>query len=118
MNDWTTGTPAMLFQHCPHCEGTWYFARRFCPHCGAAEPQARNSAGRGQVYALTTVVRAPSAELRALAPYRIALVDMDEGFRAMTHAGDNVALGDRVQTHFVTFGSLTIPHCDRVGADT
>jgi uncharacterized OB-fold protein len=117
MNDWTTGTPQMVFQHCPKCNETWYFARRFCPRCGAVEPQSRTSTGRGRVYAITTVVRAPSAELRALAPYRIALVDMDEGFRAMTHAGDHVALGDLVQTRFVTFGTLTIPRCDPVGAD-
>ena len=113
MSDWTEGAPAITFQHCGACAHTWYFARNFCPQCGAADPQTRQSSGLGQVYAVTTVARAPSPELRALAPYRIALVDMAEGFRAMTHAAENVALGDLVQTRFVQFGTLTIPSCER-----
>lgn len=113
MTSGPTGTHAMTFQHCPACGARWYFARVFCPACGTAGPVVRAASGRGQVYAVTTVTRAPSPELRALAPYRIALVDMDEGFRAMTHAADDVAIGDAVKVGFVTFGDLTIPRCAR-----
>ncbi len=113
MNDWTEGAPSIAFQHCGACGATWYFVRSFCPHCGATGPDTRQGSGRGQVYAITTVARAPSPELRVLAPYRIALVDMEEGFRAMTHAAADVALGDLVQTRFVPFGMLTIPRCER-----
>ncbi|HKM63307.1 MAG TPA: OB-fold domain-containing protein [Acidisphaera sp.] len=113
MTDWTEGAPAIVFQHCGACGATWYFAREFCPECGAPDPQCRVASGRGRVYAITTVTRAPSPELRELAPYRIALVDMEEGFRAMTHAADDVAIDDPVQTRFVPFGTLTIPFCER-----
>ncbi len=113
MTDWTEGSPAIEFQHCAACSAVWYFARPFCPHCGAPDPGTRQGSGRGRVYAVTTVARAPSEALRALAPYRLALVDMDEGFRAMTHAAADVALGDRVHTRFVAFGPLTIPLCER-----
>lgn len=115
MSDWTRGCPAITFQHCGACDAVWYFTRRFCPHCGTPDPEMRQSSGRGRVYAVTTVARAPSPELRELAPYRLALVDMEEGFRAMTHAAPDVALGDPVQTRFVPFGTLIIPRCERQG---
>ncbi len=116
MTDWTAGTPGLDFQHCPACGAVWYFARTFCPRCGAAGPETRTASGRGRVYAITTVTRAPSPELRALAPYRVALVDMEEGFRAMTHAAQDVGIDDKVVTRFVAFGDLTIPFCERPGA--
>ncbi len=115
MTDWTTGTDAITFQHCPACAAVWYFARGFCPHCGGAPPATRAASGRGRVYAVTTVARAPSPELRALAPYRIALVDMEEGFRAMMHAAPGLEIGDAVQAGFLRFGDLTIPRCHRLG---
>lgn len=113
MSDWTTGEAAIRFQRCPACAAVWYFARDFCPRCGATGPESCVASGRGRVYAITTVTRAPSPELRALAPYRIALVDMEEGFRAMTHAAADVAIDDLVQTRFAPFGALTIPRCER-----
>ena len=113
MSGWTERDAAIAFQRCPACDATWYFARGFCPHCGNAPPETRVASGRGRVYAITTVTRAPSPELRALAPYRIALVDMEEGFRAMTHAAPDVVIDDAVQTEFVTFGGLMIPRCER-----
>lgn len=115
MTDWTTGGAAIVFQHCKACDAVWYFARDFCPHCGDPTPEARVASGRGRVHAVTTVTRAPSPELRALAPYRIALVDMEEGFRAMTHAAEDVAIDDAVQTRFVSFGGVTVPRCERRG---
>lgn len=114
MKDWTDGAAALVFQRCGACGSVWYFARPFCPCCGTPDPATRQASGRGTVYAVTTVSRAPSPELRALAPYRIALVDMQEGFRTMTHAAAGVAIGDPVQTRFVPFGALTIPVCERL----
>lgn len=113
MTDWTAGASAIAYQRCGACGAAWHFARAFCPRCGTAGPETRQASGRGVVYAVTTVSRAPSPELRALAPYRIALVDMEEGFRAMTHAAAGVAIGDPVRTRFVPFGALTIPLCER-----
>jgi uncharacterized OB-fold protein len=113
MTDWTRGGAGLVFQQCGACAEVWYFARNFCPHCGARDPQTRACEGAGRVYAITTVTRAPSAELRALAPYRIALVDFDEGFRAMTHADEDVAIGDAVRLRFAAFGALTVPLCGR-----
>lgn len=107
--DWTTGMQALTFARCPACGTVRYFRRPFCPHCGSSELETKAASGRGIVYAVTTVVRAPSTELRAYAPYGIALVDAAEGFRFMAHAAPGTAIGDPVLTTFRTFGSRLVP---------
>lgn len=58
----------------------------------------RVSAGRGTLYATTTLFR------KGEAPYNVALVDLDEGFRMMSRveevASETVAIGMRVQVRF------------------
>ena len=71
------------------------------------------ASGRGIVYAATLVARAPSETLRALAPYRIILVDTEEGFRMMAHGAEDLAIGDAVAARFEAFGSLLIPFFER-----
>ena len=47
---------------------------------------------------------------------RMALVDRQEGFRAMTHAAGDMETREGVAARFVAFGGLTIPFCERPGA--
>jgi uncharacterized OB-fold protein len=108
--DWTQGSAALAYQHCPDCARTWYFRRGFCPYCGSERAETREASGRGTVYAATLVTRAPSEALRALAPYRILLVDADEGFRLMAHGAPDLAIGDAVKARFRDFGPLLIPY--------
>jgi uncharacterized protein len=112
--DWTTGAETLSCNRCRVCGTVRYFRRSFCPNCGSAEIEAQVASGRGTVYAITTVTRAPSAELRAYAPYHIALVDAEEGFRFMTHAAEGVAIGDVVSTTFRTFGERIVPFVEPV----
>ena len=111
--DWTDGCEALTYQRCEDCGAIRYFRRPFCPVCGSPRVQARIASGQGVVYAITTVARAPSAELRAHAPYRIALVDAAEGFRFMAHAGGDVAIGTGVATRFRPFGGVLVPVVER-----
>lgn len=112
--DWTTGHPVLAFQHCRPCGARWLFARSFCPQCGALEVEMREASGRGTVHATTLVTRAPSEELRPYAPYRLVLVDADEGFRVMAHAATEVAIGDRVAASFRPFGGGLVPYFECV----
>ena len=48
---------------------------------------------------VTVVTRAPSDSVRALAPYTLLLVDLDEGTRVMAHGTPGLAIGDRVSAH-------------------
>ena len=110
LRDWTRGEPGIVYQACPACRHAWYFQRTFCPRCGNEQPQARQAAGSGVVHAITVVMRAPSEEYRALAPYAICLVDTDEGFRMMAHADRDLAIGQRVRVRFVSVAGHLLPH--------
>lgn len=114
--DWTQGTEGIAYQACPACDAVWYFHRTFCPRCGHAPPRHRQASGAGTVHALTVVTRAPSEELRAYAPYAIALVDTDEGFRVMAHAQPDLAIGERVSCRFVTLASHIVPRFERASS--
>ena len=111
--DWTCGRDAVLYQQCAACAHVWYFRRAFCPACGTAEPQDLRSAGLGAVHAGTLVHRAPTDEFRALAPYRILLVDLDEGFRMMAHGDLGLVIGDRVRCRFRPLGDRLLPHFEK-----
>ena len=68
------------------------------------------------MHAITLVTRAPTEELRAYAPYAIALVDADEGFRLMAHAAPQLRIGDRVRARFVDLAGRLIPRFDKLDA--
>jgi len=109
IHDWTQSTEGLAYQACPRCQAVWYFRRTFCPHCGASAPESRQASGQGTVHAITLVTRAPSEELRAYAPYAIALVDTDEGFRVMAHAQPGLSIGERVACRFETLAGRLVP---------
>ena len=108
--DWTHGGAGIVYQTCASCKAAWYFQRGFCPACGDGNPVTRQASGAGTVHARTSVARAPTEELRALAPYLIVLVDADEGFRLMAHGDPALGIGDRVRARFVDLVGRTIPY--------
>lgn len=112
---WMAGAPRLTCQRCGRCGAVWYFHRSLCPSCGTGDPATVAAAGRGIVAAVTVVRRAPTPELRGLAPYRVVLVDMAEGFRMMAHApmaaanGAAVGIGTPVLITFHDFGGRPMP---------
>ena len=70
---------------CSSCGALEAFARDFCPRCGAPDPSTVRAGGRGVVAAITVAHIAPNPEYRALVPYGICLVDLDEGVRVMSN---------------------------------
>ena len=58
------------------------------------------------------MTRAPSEDLRALAPYLIVLVDAEEGFRMMAHGDKELKIGDPVTVRFVRFADRLLPYFD------
>ena len=110
---WIDGHAAIAYQRCDSCEKVWYFRRDFCPNCGSTDPKLCQASGTGRVYALSLVHRVPSEALRALAPYLIVMIDMDEGFRLMAHGDQSLEIGDRVCARFVDFGGNVVPRFER-----
>ena len=110
--DWADGQQAILYEHCDSCGKATYFRRGFCPRCGATPVVVRTSAGNGTVYAATTVVRAPSPEWKAIAPYALVLVDLDEGIRVMAHGTPGLVIGELVRIGWLRIGERLVPRAE------
>jgi uncharacterized OB-fold protein len=76
----------LRYQHCTACARAQTFAHDACQFCGATSLEWHTSTGRGHVYAVTVVGRAPSDAFRSLAPYTLVVVTLEEGARLMGHA--------------------------------
>ncbi|MDB5846401.1 MAG: hypothetical protein JWP29_153 [Rhodoferax sp.] len=116
--DWMTGHEVLLYEQCAACGSSAYFRRGFCAVCGASDVRTLASEGLGSVYAVTTVVRAPSPEWKALAPYALLLVDLDEGPRVMVHGLSGLSIDDRVRIGFVRLGDRLVPRAELFSSST
>jgi uncharacterized OB-fold protein len=85
----------LAYQWSPEAGKAVFYPRVICPFSGSDRLEWRVSAGVGTVYA--TTVTHP----REGAPYNIALIDIDEGFRLMSRvegvAAEAVQIGMRVR---------------------
>lgn len=94
----------LVMQHCYGCGTYRFFPSRLCPECGSDEQVWGPCSGRGTIYSLTTVHRAPTPAFRAGVPYVVALVELAEGPRVMANiVGEGrleAAIGDAVEVCF------------------
>jgi uncharacterized protein len=85
----------LAYQFSPTANRAVFYPRVVCPFTGSDKLEWRVSAGKGTVHA-TTVVHPQEG-----APFNVALIDCDEGFRLMSRvegvAPDAVRIGMRVQ---------------------
>ena len=85
----------LAYQWSPDANRAVFYPRIVCPFSGSEHLEWRLSAGLGTVYA--TTVTHP----REGAPYNVALIDCDEGFRLMSRiediAPEAVRIGMRVK---------------------
>lgn len=71
------GRGELLIGRCRICARAHFFPRGHCPHCHAGDVGMEPAAGRGSVYAWTTVHARPQ-------PYTVAYVRLDEGVTMLT----------------------------------
>src|SRR4249919_3660257 len=85
----------LAYQYSPAAGRAVFFPRVLCPFTGSDRLEWRISKGLGTVHATTVVHPAEGA------PYNVALVDCDEGFRLMSRVEDidpmKVKIGQRVR---------------------
>lgn len=80
----------LRYMACDGCRSSIFYPRVVCPHCGSTALAWRTSAGRGEIYSISTIPQDGGS-------YTVALIDLDEGFRFMsTVVGATPAIGDRV----------------------
>ncbi|MFT6774465.1 MAG: putative OB-fold protein [Paracoccaceae bacterium] len=101
-------TAPIRYQSCPACAAVWALPRGLCPRCGAA-PVWREASGRGAVFSVTTLHRAPARDFHSPVPYRLGLIDLAEGVRVMGRITDDAGIGARVTGAMAAFGPADIP---------
>jgi uncharacterized OB-fold protein len=104
----------LLLQHCASCDTRFYYPRRLCPACGAAEPGWIESRGLGTIFSFSEVHTSFfGAEWNDELPYTVILVDLDEGPRMLSRLiGSNrtsVTSGARVVLAFVAVAGQQLP---------
>lgn len=99
----------LVMQHCYGCGTYRFFPSLLCPECGSDEQVWGPCSGRGTIYSVTTVHRAPSPAFRKIVPYVVALIDLEEGPRMMANivgeGGDKAVIGDAVEVCFEARGT-------------
>lgn len=80
----------LMGSRCTACGARSFPPRADCGECLSPEFILTEISGRGTVHTFTTVATAPSG-FEHLAPYRLGLVDLDDGGRALAWFGDTLA---------------------------
>lgn len=93
--------------------------RYLCPACWSDQLEWMDCKGAGNVHSFTIVRRAPLPAFAALAPYVVALIELDEGPRMIANVlGEgalSVRIGDRVEVTFEDRGGgAMLPQFKRV----
>ena len=88
----------LRYQVCDDCNKIVFYPRRHCPHCMGLNLSWKTSQGEGSVYTYTVIRQIAHPAFRERAPYIIAWIDLDEGFRMLsTIVGDEITIGQRVR---------------------
>ena len=111
----------LLIRKCSSCGALHFMPRHLCPVCWSDELEWVQSKGTGSVHTFTVMRRAPLANFAALAPYVVALIELDEGPRMVANVQGSDALstkiGDRVKVTFEDRGDgAMLPQFERVAA--
>jgi hypothetical protein len=102
-----TAQGKLLLKRCTDCGETHYYPRAICPYCFSSATQWSEATGRGTIYSFS-VMR------RALVPYVIAYVRLEEGVTMMTNIidcdFDALAIDDAVRVVFHPIeGGVSLP---------
>jgi uncharacterized OB-fold protein len=107
----------LRYQVCDACAGVVFYPRRHCTHCTSTDLSWRSSAGFGTIYTFSVVRRSLHPSFMDLVPYVVSWVDVDEGFRIMTHIVDvdpddpdsGLEIGARVKVSWIDRGEVDLP---------
>lgn len=101
----------LIYQFCEECGKAQFYPRGRCVHCSNAALKWLISAGRGRIYAVTEV-HVGQQRYNDGAPYYLAMIELDEGFKIMTNIvgeGRGPSIGRRGHIVFESRGDSKIP---------
>jgi uncharacterized OB-fold protein len=102
----------LVIPHCADCGTRFFVPEPVCPGCMSANWSYKPSGGRGAVYSVTVVHRAPGPGFEV--PFALAVIDLDDGGTLLSHVVDvephSVTIGTRVRVCFRELdGTITLP---------
>ena len=74
---------------CSDCETLSFPPRADCPECLSGSFEFKEISGRGSVYTYSKVAAAPTG-FDDIAPYTVAVIDLEEGGRLLGWTGDTI----------------------------
>jgi uncharacterized OB-fold protein len=105
----------LLYQVCDDCQAVVFYPRRHCTQCLGSALSWHVSKGDGEIYSFSVVRLSRHPFFGTKAPYAVALVDLDEGFRMMSNivgVSDpevELEIGTRVALEWEDHDDLAIP---------
>lgn len=104
----------MVLPRCEGCRRFHFYPRRFCPYCDCEDIEWREASGAGIVYSFAVVEKPIEKAFSSLVPYVIAIVELEEGIRMLSHVVEvdpaDMACGMRVRVRFRRVSdTLTVP---------
>ncbi|MBB05737.1 MAG: DNA-binding protein [Pseudooceanicola sp.] len=81
---------------CDACQRPSFPPKPICPHCWSDQVTWIDLSGRGRLYSATVVHAGPAVFAQDL-PYRVGIVDLDEGLRIATRVLDETRFDQAVE---------------------
>jgi uncharacterized OB-fold protein len=112
-----TARHELTYQVCEECGKVVFYPRRHCPHCTSLDLTWRVSKGTGTIYTFSVVRRSQHPAFAHMVPYVIGWIDVDEGFRMMSHVKNvdpddpksGLEIGARVRVHWIDHENVSLP---------
>lgn len=103
----------LRMQRCPR-DGFFFYPRSHCPSCLGVDWSWRETSGRGTVHSFTVDRIGHVPALRAVAPFAIAIVELEEGPRLTARLvdvdADRVEVGLTVEAAYEDVDEMTLVH--------
>jgi uncharacterized OB-fold protein len=103
-----------LIKRCRACERAHFYPRPFCPHCWSDDVDWEEASGRASLYTWSVVHQNDLPPWPDRVPYVAAVVELEEGPRAMTNIVDcdfeSLRVGQPLQVAFrAASDDVTLP---------
>jgi uncharacterized protein len=104
----------LMLPWCTQCSRPHFYPRSICPHCESTAIEWKQASGKGRVYTFAVVRQPIERAFADLVPYVIAIIELDEGVRMLSHVtsidADNVKCDMPVTVEFRPYSDkVTLP---------
>ena len=86
----------LMLKRCRPCDRPFFYPRSHCPRCWSTDTVWVEATGRGVVYSFTVIQHHDVPPFKDWVPYVVALVELAEGPRLVTHVVEVDPSGVRV----------------------